>query len=77
MLGIHRLAASRVQRSSSTVMLIRKGVKLLEEQEGHGDIVQRLWYGPPLERLLNNEEAAMRQWGNLRNILEKVLSTEL
>jgi predicted DNA-binding transcriptional regulator AlpA len=35
------------------------------------------WYGPPLERLLNNEEAAMRQWGNLRSILEKVLSTEL
>jgi predicted DNA-binding transcriptional regulator AlpA len=35
------------------------------------------WYGPPLGRLLNNEDAAMHQWGNLRNILEKVLSTKL
>ena len=35
------------------------------------------WYGPPLERLLNNAEAAMHQWANLRSILEKVLSTKL
>jgi len=35
------------------------------------------WHGPPVERLLNNEDAAMHQWGNLRNLLEKVLSTKL
>jgi predicted DNA-binding transcriptional regulator AlpA len=30
------------------------------------------WYGPPLERLLNNEDAAIHQWGNVRNILEPI-----